>query len=199
MIVYLVNRRDVDPVVLSRLLLYLVNAGLGLGHLAWSAHLDVPAAHQYPVHLLQGQLRGLWLLKLHKSEALVFARHRVPAHGDGANGAEGKEGLLDGILPHVVVDTTHVDTAHHGDRLLSLKVLCLLLLVGQGLLHQHHLNADLHGVLLGLLDHAGLVRGELLQSLAQGGAVSLGPGPKHQLVCLDEVSDRLLNSFTIES
>ena len=148
---------DVDPIVLPRLLLDLVNAGLGLGHLAGSAHLDVAATHQDPVHLLQRQLRRLGLLELHEGEPFVLAGHRVPAHGDGADGAEGEKGLLDGVLPHIVVDATHIDPTHHGDSLLPLEVLGLLLLVGQSLLHQHHLDAHLHCVLLGLLDAAGLV------------------------------------------
>ena len=86
--IYLVYGGDVDPVMLPRLLLDLVNAGLGLGHLAGSAHLDVAATHQDPVHLLQRQLRRLGLLELHECEALVLPCHGVPAHRDGANGPE---------------------------------------------------------------------------------------------------------------
>ena len=79
----------VDPVVLPSLLLYLVNAGLGLGHLAGSAHLDISTADQDPVHLLQGKLGCLGLLELHEGEPLVLPSHRVPAHGDGPDGSEG--------------------------------------------------------------------------------------------------------------
>jgi len=43
----------------------------------------------------------------------------------------------------------------------------LLLLVGQCLLHQHHLDALLHGVLLRLADQVVLLRGELGQGAAQ--------------------------------
>ena len=85
----LVYGGDVDPVVLPRLSLYLVNTGLGLRHLAGSAHLDVPAAHQDTVHLLQGQLGGLRLLELYEGEALVLASHGVPTHGDGSDGTKG--------------------------------------------------------------------------------------------------------------
>ena len=72
---------DVDPVVLASLLLYLVNTGLGLGHLAGSAHLDVPAAHQDTVHLLQGKLGCLGLLELHEGEPLA-----PPGGGEARDG-----------------------------------------------------------------------------------------------------------------
>ena len=85
----LVYGGDVDPVVLPGLLLYLVNTGLGLRHLAGSPHLDVPATDQDPVHLLQGQLSGFRLLELHEGETLVLPSHGVPAHGDGPDGSEG--------------------------------------------------------------------------------------------------------------
>ena len=185
------NGGNVYSVVLSCFSLYLINASLSLGHLTRSSYFDVPAAHQDSVHLLQSQLSSLGLFKLNKCKSLVFPSHRVPAHSDGSDGTEGEESLFDAVLSDIIVDTTNIDPAHHGDGLLSLQILGLLLLVRQSLLHQHHLDAHLHRIFLGFLNQVSLVRGESGETSSDTGLVSLGSGSEHEFVSLVEVSDGL--------
>ncbi len=48
----------------------------------------------------------------------LYLSEWVPRHGDGADGPEGEEGLLDGLLPRVVVDAADIDPVNK--RLLSM-------------------------------------------------------------------------------
>ena len=68
----------------------------------------------------------------------------------------------------------------------------LLLLMGQRLLHQHHLDALLHGVLLGPLDRLQLLRTQLGGGANAGEAVAVPPstGPEDQVAGLHQVGRR---------
>lgn len=61
--------------------------------------------------------------------------------------------------------------AHECECLLSLHLCALrgqlLLLMGEGLLHQHHLDALLHGIFLGLANQVMLLRCQLGQGASQ--------------------------------
>lgn len=103
------NRRDIDAIVALRLLLYLIDDGLGLRHIAWPAHhLDVPTPDHHAVHLLERQLRCLGYLVLDKREPLVLLRHRIPRHVDRLDRAKRQEGLPDGVLLQLEAYAPHI-------------------------------------------------------------------------------------------
>ena len=103
-------------------------------------------------HLFKSELSRFRNLVFDEREAFVLLHHRVPAHRDRPDGPERQERGPQGVLANLEVDTADVDATHQDDGLVPLQRLGLLLLVGQRLLHQDHLDALLHGVFLRLLD-----------------------------------------------
>ena len=90
----------------------------------------------------------------------MFPSHSIPAHCDRANWTKWEKCSLNRILLCVIVDASHIDPggffsvkilhkdnffspAHDGNRLLSLEIFCLLLLMSHCLLHQHQFYGHL--------------------------------------------------------
>lgn len=103
------NRRDIYAIVALCLLLYLIDDGLGLRHIARPAnHFDVPTPDHYAVHLLERQLRRLGYLVLDKREPLVLLRNRIPRHVDRLDGAKRQECLPDCVLLQLEAYAPHI-------------------------------------------------------------------------------------------
>ena len=122
------------------------------------AHLNVPAKHQDPIHLVQGQLGCFRLLKFHKGKALqvnkvkrrlggsggtnragillakcnpdlVFSCHGIPTHCDASDRPKCDKGFLNLLLPRVIVDATHIYPRIHGHKYFPGKMQVLHLLI----------------------------------------------------------------------